>query len=78
MILIHRKIISCLYFLTLKDSTIFSIFRNYYSSEDTIRVRTQLRFQFYNEDSIRVGTLYECGLYLRLYGTRCDNHFDNS
>ena len=41
---------------------------SYYSSEDTIRVRTLLRFQFYDEDSIRVGTLYKCGLYLRIYG----------
>ena len=33
-------------------------------------MRTLLRFQFYDEDSIWVGTLYECGLYLRLYGRR--------
>ena len=29
---------------------------------------TLLIFQFYDEDSNRVGTLYECGLYLRFYG----------
>ena len=30
-------------------------------------MRTQLRFQSYDEDSIRVGTLYECGLYLSYF-----------
>ena len=39
-----------------------------YSSEDSNRARTLLRFQFYDEDSIRAGTLIECGLYLRVYG----------
>ena len=55
-------------FSFLCQSKEFYNLERYYSSEDTIRVGTQLRFQFYDEDSNRVGTLYECGLYLRFYG----------
>ena len=29
---------------------------------------------FYDEYSVRVGTLYECGLYLRLYGILYQNY----
>ena len=45
---------------------------HYSKSEDTIRVRT--KSSIYNEDSIRVGTLFKCGLYLRVNGVEVSFH----
>ena len=43
-----------------------------FKSEDTIRERT--KSSIYNEDSIRVGTLFKCGLYLRVNGVEVSFH----
>ena len=48
---------------------LFFHFLGYYLSEDSIRVRTVLKALISNGDCIWVGTLFETGLYSRLYGS---------